>query len=73
MLYQESVSVIFLQLGISNMLTLVSARERGPFITSFVSAPLGISMGVAFSAVTLLALFWSEMFVKVRRDASCMS
>ena len=63
MLYPEAASVVFLQLSVSNMLTLVAARERGWWWSSIVSWQLGVSMGAAFVVATLLALFWSNMFV----------
>jgi len=62
MLYTEAATVIFLQLAVSNMLTLVAARERGFFFNSHVSMPLGISILVAFIVSTVFSLFWTQMF-----------
>ena len=62
MLYTEASTVIFLQLAVSNMLTLVAARERGFFFNSVVSMPLGISILVAFIVSTVFSLFWTQMF-----------
>ena len=64
-LYPEAASIVFLQISVSNMMTLVAARERGAWSSSLVSWQLGVSMGVAFLVSTLLALFWSQMFVLV--------
>ena len=62
MLYTEAATVIFLQLCVSNMLTLVAARERGPFFGSIVSWPLGVSILCAFIVGIVFSLFWTQMF-----------
>ena len=53
-LYTEAASTLFLQIAVSNMLTLVAARERGWWWNSFVSWQLGLSMFFAFLISTLL-------------------